>query len=132
MNEHEEKTIAAFILREKQDRYRFLLGSSDPRRRAEGVGRLNHCKDLNLKYVTWWPSNADIAKLLRKDGSPEKVYMLSCTDAIDGKMMSLDDAINAVLAGGWGTLISCIPGQLAYYYDELGARRALLLRKPGT
>ncbi len=131
MNVHEERTIGAFIQKEKQDRYRFLLGSSDPRRRAEGVGRLNHCQDLNLKYVSWCPSNTDIAQLLRSEGSPEKVYVLSCTGSIDGKIMLLDDAARAVIEAGWGTIISCIPGQLAYYYDELGERRGLLRRKPG-
>lgn len=70
--------------------------------------------------------------LLQKEGSPEKVDVLSCTDSIDGKTLSLDDAVQAASEEGWATIISCIPGQLAYYYDELGDRRALLRRKPGT
>ena len=53
MNEHEEKLVAAFIAKEKQGRYRFLLGSDDTKRRGECVSRLNHCRDLNEKYVTW-------------------------------------------------------------------------------
>ena len=106
MNEHEDKLITAFILKEKQDRYRFLLGSSDPKRRGECLNRLNHCKDLNAKYITWWPSHADVAKRLRQEGSPKQVYVMSGTDAIDGTIMLLEDAVNEVSKGGWGTIIS--------------------------
>ena len=34
--------------------------------------------------------------------------------------------------GGWGTIVSCLPGRLAYYYDEEGARRMLLERAPAN
>ena len=43
----------------------------------------------------------------------------------------LAEAVAEVAIGGWGTIISCLPGQLAYYYDECGERRMLLERKPG-
>ena len=135
MNEHEEKTIAAFILKEKKDRYRFLLGSSDPKRRNEGVGRLNHCRDLNPKYVTWLPGGGDVLKLLREAGSPEQVYLISCSSSLDGKTLPLAKAVNDVEImpkNGWGTIVSCIPGELAYYYDEEGERYAILQRKPGS
>lgn len=130
MNEHEEKTIAAFILKEKQDRYRFLLGNPDPRKRNKCLDRLNHCADLNPKYVTWLPSNADVVRLLRQEGSPKDVYIISDTEAIDGKVLPLQEAVSEAESGGWGTIISCIPGQLAYYYGEEGESRAILKRKP--
>jgi hypothetical protein len=135
MNEHEEKVIAAFIVKEKQNRYRFLLNSSNPKRRIECVNGLNHCRDLNLKYVTWLPSNAAVLDLLKREGSPAQVYLISGSRTLDGHIMPLEMAVAAVDVmpeNGWGTIISCIPGQLAYYYDEGGERRALLKRKPGT
>ena len=132
MNEHEEQTIAAFILKERQDRYRFLLGNSDPRKRAKGLDRLNHCADLDPRYATWLPGNTDVVRLLRREGSPGEVYVISNTDAIDGKMLPLEEAIDEAEDGGWGTIISCIPGQLAYYRGEEGEGRALLKRKPGA
>ncbi len=139
MNEHEEKLIDAFILKEKQDRYRFLLTSPDPTRRQECVNRLNHCRDLNEKYVTWLPRdpramarNREIAAVLRQKGSPEEVYVLACACSADGKIMPLIEAMDATTTAGWGTIISCIPGELAYYYDEEGERRAILERKPGA
>jgi hypothetical protein len=38
------------------------------------------------------------------------------------------EALNAAEVGGWGTLISCAPGRLAYFHDECGVRRLLLER----
>lgn len=139
MNEHEEKFIKSFITKEKQGRYRFLLSSKELKRRIECLDRLNHCGDFNEKRIMWLPRdprsntrNAEIADILRQNGSPEIVYVLSCSCPADGKMMPLIQAMNETTASGWGTIISCIPGKLAYYYDEEGERRAILQRKLGT
>jgi hypothetical protein len=139
MNVHEEKFVAAFISKEKEDRYRFLL-SGDPKRRDECLDRLNHCRDLNEKYVTWLPRdprsttrNAQIAKLLREKGSPDLVYVLACSCPADASSWPLLQAMDETTKAGWGTIISCIPGELAYYDDdEEGERRAILERPPGT
>lgn len=130
MNEHEEKFITSFILQEKRNRWQTQLNA--PKKRAAHLARLNHLHDLDEKYVTWLPSNTDIEQLLRRTGSPANVYVISDSKGIDGKFLVLDDAIDETVHGGWGTIISCIPGTLAYYYDECGDRRAILIRKPNT
>lgn len=132
MNEHEDKMISSFITKEKQGRYRFLLDSGDEKRRGECLNRLNHCSDLNPKYVSWLPSNADVVGLLKQAGSPKQVYLVSGSSRLDGRTMPLEEAISVMPEYGWGTIVSCIAGQLAYYYDEEGVRRALLKREPGT
>lgn len=124
MNEHEEKTVASFIVKEKRDRYKFLL--DNPKKRAVGLDRLNHCADFDPKWISWLPSNAAVSDLLRKEGSPERVYVISASDDLDGRTMSLVEAIEEIPMRGWGTIVPCIPGKLAYYYDEVGERRALL------
>jgi hypothetical protein len=136
MNEHEESFITAFISTEKQDRYRFLLGHNNPKRRTECLDRLNHCRDLNEKFVTWLPRdprsmtrNAEIAVMLREKGSPDLVYVLACSGPADGQTIPLLEAMDQTTAVGWGTIISCVPGKLAYYFDEEGERRAILERK---
>jgi hypothetical protein len=130
MNEHEDKFIASFILKEKQERYRFLLDSPNPNRRAQCTNRLNHCGDLEEKYATWLPSNADVVRLLKQEESPKQVYILSCGSSLDGKTIPLEEAIQQIPGdGGWGTIVSCIPGRLAYFYDEEGLRRAILKRE---
>ncbi len=130
MNEHEEKTVDAFIVREKRERYKSLL--SNARKRAATLARLNHFRDLDENYATWLPSNAPIEMMLRQAGSPEEVYIISSVKGIDGKLMSLDDAVHKVVASGWGTIISCIPGQLAYYHGEEREQRAILQRRPSA
>jgi len=114
------------VVRERRERYRFLLG--DPKRRREGLDRLNHCRDLDERHATWLPSNADVVGMLRDAGAPEQAYVISATPAIDGRTMALADAVREAAMGGWGTLVSCLPGRLAFYYDELGERRAILRR----
>ena len=135
MNEHEKKFISSFLLKEKQDRYVYLLSNIDSGRRSEGLNRLNHCHDLNENYVTWLnarshlpQTNNGIAEYLQRKGSPNKVYVIGGSDAVDGKTMALAEAIDTIQQIGWGAIISCIPGQLAYYYDEEGERRAILAR----
>ena len=127
MNEHEEKTVESFILREKRHRYKFLLDNS--KKRAVELDRLNHCIDLDPKWITWLPSNAAVVDLLRKEGSPKQVYLISASEDLDGLTMFLEDAVESCPMKGWGTIVSCIPGKLAYYYDELGERRALLKKE---
>jgi hypothetical protein len=124
MIDHEEKTIRAFIIKERRDRYFMLLESK--KRRNEALNKLNHCKDIDERFIKWLPSNADIVKILEEEGSPEHVYVISDSKKIDGKMMLLADAVHEASMGGWGTIISCVPGKLAYYYDEVGERRGIL------
>ena len=130
MNEHELKTIDAFIVKEKRDRYKSLLGN--PKKRDSILYHLNHFRDLDEKYVTWLPSNAPVEQLLRQERSLEMVYVISYTNDIDGKLFPLGEALSQTIIGGWGTIISCVPGQLAYYHDEAGTRRAILKRKPSA
>ena len=127
MIEDEEKIIKAFFLKERRDRYLMLLGSK--KRRNEALDKLNHCKDFDSRFIQWLPSNADIFNILRKEGAPDKAYIISDSKEIDGKTLPLADAIHEAAMGGWGTIISCIPGKLAYYYDEVGERRGILRRK---
>jgi hypothetical protein len=127
MNEHEDKTVSSFILKEKRHRYRHIL--TTPKKRGTGLDRLNHCDDFDPRYANWLPSNADIVGILKKDGSPSQVYLISAETSLDGSTLSLPEAVEAAAMGGWGTIVSCIPSKLAYYYDECGERRAILRRK---
>jgi len=126
MNEHEETFVRAFIASARRARWLESLASSKRRQRL--LDRLNHCQDLDERYTTLLPSNTDVIALLRSRGAPTMCYVLSCTAEIDGQLLALDEAVSAAELGGWGTVISCIPGRLAYYYDECGARRMLMER----
>ena len=126
MNEIEEAIIRAFITPARRTRWLESLAST--KRRTRMLDHLNHCRDLDERYATLLPSNTDVVALLRSRGAPAICYVLSDTREIDGQTLPLADAVGAAELGGWGTIISCITGQLGYYYDECGARRMLLER----
>jgi hypothetical protein len=122
----EEATVNAFITPARRERWLEALASA--KRRKNFLDRLNHCPDIDERYATLLPSNAEIAAVLRSHGAPALCHVISDLAEIDGQMMELDDVIDQIEFAQWGTLISCIPGRLAYYYDESGARRMLLQR----
>jgi hypothetical protein len=126
MNVQEELIIRSFIRPHRRTRWLESLASA--KRRPRMLDRLNHCLDIDERYATLLPSNANVVALLRSHGAKGTCYVLSCTKDLDGKTLPVDEAVSAASLGGWGTIISCIPGRLAYYYDECGERRMLLER----
>jgi hypothetical protein len=123
----EEATIRAFIVSAKRDRYISLLASA--KRRRKFLDCLNHCRDIDERHITELPSNVGAAALLRSHGAPDNCYVISDNSEIDGRVMPLPEAIDQAEFNGWGTIICCIPGQLAYYIDEAGSKRRLLLSR---
>ena len=126
MHSTEEAIVRSFIPPHRRPRW--LLSLSSAKRRSRFLNCLNHCKDLDPRYCQWLPSNANVVGLLRSHGEPAMCFVLSVTDAIDVREMPLEEAVLAAEMGGWGTIISCIPGRLGYFYDECGERRFLLVR----
>jgi len=126
MHPHEEATIRAFVTPPRRPRWLESLACAKRRRRF--LDRLNHCRDLDERYATPLPSNADVVAILKAHGAPATCYVLSNTAALDARELPLVEAVAETASGGWGTIISCLPGRLAYYYDECGERRMLLKR----
>jgi len=94
VNEHEEKTVRAFVLKEKRNRCLLLLGNA--KKRAGLQDRLNHTPDLDPRFVQTLPSRTDIPSTLMKHGSPAEIYLISAARELDGRMMALDEAIQQV------------------------------------
>ncbi len=126
MYPHEEATIRAFF--KPQRRLRWLESLASPKRRNTILDKLNHCQDLDHRFATPLSSKSDVVWVLKSHGAPVSCYVLSSTLGLDGCEMELSEAISQTELAGWGTIISCIPGHLAYYYDECGERRILLTR----
>jgi hypothetical protein len=116
----EEATLRTFIRRTRVERYVALLRTRT--RRKQLIAKL-HDLDLDDRYV--FPitpteqTTEHVYDLLRRRGAPEACYVIS-TRGWDGDWMDLWQALeNTVpVADAEGTLISCIPGQLAYYQSE--------------
>ncbi len=122
---HEEALIRAFIVPARRERW--LEALADPSRRPAFLDRLNHCPDFAPRFVTPVLS-ADVVDPLRSRGAPSMCHVLSGADELDGRELPLEDAVADAERAGWGTMVSCLPGRLAYYYDECGERRLLLER----
>ena len=120
LNTHESEFARNFVVAEKRARYLSLLESKNGRKKI--LNGFNHCRDLNPRFARLIPSNQDSAAsievLLRQKGAPDTCYVMSDNPEIDGREMALTDALLKTVAMDAGTLISCIPGKLAYFEME--------------
>ena len=117
-NEH--SLIAAFVKRSKRDRYREIL--SNPRLRHKFTNQLAHFTDFDPKYRLPIPSNKlfvnNIALELQRRHSPKIVFAISEDPALDQKEVPLVEALKQIVGQGMGTVLSCIPGRLAFVETE--------------
>ena len=117
-NEH--ALIAAFVKRGKRDRYREILSSE--RLRHKFTSQLAHFTDFDPKYRVPIPSNKlfieNAALELKKRHSPSIVFAISEDPALDQKELPLLEALRQTIGRGMGTVLSCIPGRLAFVETE--------------
>ncbi len=113
------------IAPDARSRYRMLLGN--PKKRAKLLDMLNHKPRLDPRYTTWFKSLEDAIDAMSVPVDTQ-VYVVSDIGKIDGATLSLGDAIEEMILGGWGTLIGISP-TLALYYGERGESAALIQKK---
>lgn len=117
---NEQALISAFIKRNKRDRYREIL--ADPRRRHKFTLQLAHFSDFDPKYRVAIPSNklvvSSIISELKKRHSPSVVVVISENAELDHRELPLDEALEKTVGRGMGTVLSCIPGKLAFVETE--------------
>jgi hypothetical protein len=117
---NEQSLVAAFVKRSKRDRYREML--SNPRLRHKFTGLLAHFKDFDPEYRLPIPSNKlyvnNIALELQKRHCPQIVFAISEDPALDQKELPLTEALEEIVGRGMGTVLSCIPGRLAFVETE--------------
>jgi hypothetical protein len=117
-NEH--LLIATFVKRNKRDRYREIL--SNPRLRHKFTDKLAHFADFDPKYRLPIPSDKlhvnSILLELQKRHSPNIVFAISEDPALDQKEIPLFEALKEIVGRGMGTVLSCIPGRLAFVETE--------------
>ncbi|MFB5652314.1 hypothetical protein ACE5IS_16850 [Leptospira wolffii] len=59
---------------------------------------------------------------------PEEAYIISESTKLDDRFLNLDEALSEVIGFGASTIVSVIPGELAYYEGEDLGERFLLLK----
>jgi hypothetical protein len=118
--EHERQFVLSFIIRERQNRYLELL--EKPNRRTDITDSLAHFKHLDMRYVVRIAPNQqhppDILKILKEKAAPDRCWAISESDNLDGKEVDLSEALEMIVGYDMGTILSCVPGQLAYFEDE--------------
>jgi hypothetical protein len=128
---HEEAVIRAFILRTKRERFIEFLATA--RNRKKFTGSLPHFRWFDPRFTTPipWKPNPDgnlparygqgienIKRLLQSKGAGPTCWVISDDSEIDGQELDLGAALEHVTGMGIGTILSCVPGKLAYFEGE--------------
>lgn len=129
MNEHEHAFVTAFIVAERRERYLTLL--SNPKRRAKILNRLNHHLDFNRSLATelGYGSPDSLAEFLEAKGAKATCYVIADNRKLDGQELPLAEACWHAFTDGFGIVLSCVPGQLAFYRPEAPGPGFILERK---
>jgi hypothetical protein len=129
MNLHEQGFVETFIPPGRRDR--FLAALANPKSRAIFNRELHHPKSSFLlsEYIEQIVPSQHytrfIAPKLRSMGATDQCWVFG--NYIDGQQMKLEEALDALIGIGSGTIISCIPGKLAFFENE---DSRVILRQP--
>lgn len=139
LTEHEEATVNAFVIRGKRERFLSFLANA--KCRDKFVCELANFRWFDPRFATpvpWkpdprlslWERHLDgirrIEQLLKSKGAGNTCWATSKNANLDGKELELHAALEAIVGSDKGTILSFIPGRLAYYEGE---GEALLLSR---
>ncbi len=127
---HEEAFGKAFILSEK--RARFIQHLADPRRRKEILVHLDRALPYLPARATVVPGAQDypeeLERLLLARGAGPLCHLISAGLKADGRELPLRQALDLICLHGSGSILSCLPGRLAYYRPAAPGAGILLER----
>lgn len=136
--EQEIVLVQSFFVKRVQERVLHELFT--PKKRDMALQRLDHrylsmLKNdylIEIKPPNSWPD--DTYDLLKQHGAPDTCYCLSENELISGKTLPLREALEHAIGFGFASIISCIPGELAYFEAEqsFGPPPRYLLKKPSN
>ncbi len=129
--DHEEKFVASFIQKERRERAHFLL--RDPAKRHEFTAKLAQVRWLDERFLTHITGDiahtaAELVALLKQNGASSTVWVISEDRTIDGRQLPIDDAMSSIWGVSKGTVLSCVPGKLAFLRGEAMKSEYLLKR----
>jgi hypothetical protein len=118
----EEHLVRAFFLPEKRDRYLGFI--HNPKKRRKFLAEMAHFKGLDENFKQAIPSRLQtvegILSLLEQLGASITCLAISDDKEVDGKILSLQEALGTVMGRTFATFLSCKPGKLAYFENEDG------------
>ena len=126
----EEAFAMAFVCPLKRQRVRGLLQSE--KGRAKFLSQLPHFSDFDPRFSKKIePSQQQvelILSVLRDKGAGADCYVISAWAEIDQMNGRLGQVLREVVGYHPGTIVSCVPGRLAYYEGEARNERYILER----
>ena|SRR5689334_9611285 len=129
---HEMQFVRNFVIPAKRARYLSLLESR--RGRIRFIKTLDHFGDLDMRRVASVPAYAQtplqIEALLKGKGASGNCTIISSNENLDGSQTSLREALEQTIGQGYGTIISCMAGRLAYFEGEDPGARYILEHSP--
>lgn len=97
---------------------------SRPKRRHEFIAELSHFKNFDerwLKKIPHAQANPEgIRDILQAAGAGETCWVTSSCDELDNQEQPLLESLRRLFGTGYDSIISCIPGHLAYVENEEG------------
>jgi hypothetical protein len=129
--DHEAAVIRAFVQRDKQERFLGFL--ANPKNRKKFTESLSHFRWFDQRFAASIPWTVDakltlwekhlsgienIYRLLKSKGAGRTCWVMSEDSEIDGQELDLRAALEHVNGREIGTILSCVPGKLAYFESE--------------
>ena len=122
-----ERGIASFIIEPR--RQRFIDHLQAVKQRPKLRARLAHFADFEQAALVPLESDRDVAAQLVARGAPADCWTISEAERLDGRAWQLAEALGEIVGSGIATIVSCIPGTLAFYEGESIKRRFVLARR---
>lgn len=114
--------VQSFVARERRGRYLHIL--SRPKRRHEFIAELAHFKNFDERWLREIPHPQEnpkgIRDILRSAGAGETCGVTSSCSEIDHQEQPLLESLRLLFCAGYLSILSCIPGRLAYVENGEG------------
>jgi hypothetical protein len=129
--DHESAVIRAFVQQDKQERFLGFL--ANPKNRKKFTKSLSHFRWFDQRFSFPAPWKVDpklklwdrhvqgieiIYRELKSKGAGLTCWVVSEDAEIDGRELDLRAALEHVSGRQIGTILSCVPGKLAYFEGE--------------
>lgn len=122
-NVHAREFINSFVSKDRKDRYLALLNSKMGEKSL--ASHLAHLNSFNSEFIQTIPKDSPINQIYfvydfinKIDKNIRKCYVISENKYISEKEMPIQGSIELVSGRAFSSIISFLPGKLAYYENE--------------
>jgi hypothetical protein len=126
MKEIEAEFVKNFIVREKRERWLYLLGGTKGRRKI--LDALNHSLDVDRKLAKEISGEEEIRlkDILLKKSITGKCHVIADTSRLDGKTIDISAGVEAIILAEFGMVLVFEGAKTALYKPEAPATIMLL------